>query len=62
MDNNIQTLNIEEIQTKILETHQEILELKIQKVTKQNNKTHILKSKKNELAQLLTLETQYQNK
>nr|QCI09146.1 ribosomal protein L29 [Inkyuleea mariana] len=56
------TLELPEIQKKILELKIEILQLKIKKATKQNIKPHIFKYKKHELAQMLTLETIIQSK
>ena len=54
---NLQELNIEDIQNRIINIKKEIIELNIKKATKQNIKSHILKNKQHELAQLLTIET-----
>nr|YP_010904116.1 ribosomal protein L29 [Caulacanthus ustulatus]WCH57367.1 ribosomal protein L29 [Caulacanthus ustulatus] len=54
----IQKLSIEEIDSYIIKTKKEILELKIKKSTRQSIKNHIFKHKRRELAQLLTLKTQ----
>nr|QCI05065.1 ribosomal protein L29 [Callithamnion tetricum] len=54
---NLHSLNIKTIQDAIIKTKKEIIELNIKKATKQNIKSHILKLKQHELAQLLTIET-----
>lgn len=57
MNKTIHNLSIEEIQDKIIKIKKEIIELNIKKATKQNIKSHTLKEKKHELAQILTIET-----
>ena len=53
----LQNLSIVEIQEKILELKKEIILMTIKQKTQQNIKPHIIKNKKHELAQILTLET-----
>lgn len=54
--NNLHDLNLEIIKDKILILQKEIITLKIEKAIQKNTKTHILKFKKHQLAQLLTIE------
>nr|YP_009397070.1 ribosomal protein L29 [Spyridia filamentosa]ARW66256.1 ribosomal protein L29 [Spyridia filamentosa] len=50
---------IEKIREKIIETKKELVLLRIKKITKQENQSHIIKNKRQQLSRLLTLETQY---
>nr|QCI05727.1 ribosomal protein L29 [Cryptopleura ramosa] len=54
-------LTIEEIDKKIITLKKELFMLKIQKSTKQTIKSHLLKIKKNQIAQMLTIKTVYMN-
>nr|WCH56368.1 ribosomal protein L29 [Hypnea sp.] len=56
--NDFQNLTIKKIDEKIFDIKKEILNLEIQKSTKQSIKNHLFKNKKHTLAQLLTLKTQ----
>nr|YP_009397281.1 ribosomal protein L29 [Thuretia quercifolia]ARW66467.1 ribosomal protein L29 [Thuretia quercifolia] len=65
MSNKIQKfkeLKLSEIKEKIIELKKEIIFLKIKEKTKQKIKYHLMKEKKHQIAQLLTLETQYNKK
>nr|WCH56168.1 ribosomal protein L29 [Calliblepharis sp.] len=57
---NFENLTIAEIDKNILKIKKEILNLEIQKSTKQSIKNHNFKHKKHTIAQLLTLKTQKQ--
>nr|QUE28472.1 ribosomal protein L29 [Porphyrostromium boryanum] len=52
------SLSITEIETKIVEIKKEIFSLRLQKATKQLEKTHLFKYNKHILAQLLTVEAE----
>nr|YP_010902722.1 ribosomal protein L29 [Hypnea nidulans]WCH54577.1 ribosomal protein L29 [Hypnea nidulans] len=58
---NFQNLSIEEIDNHIFKRKKDILDLQIQKSTKQSIKNHQFKHKKHEIAQLLTLKTKKNN-
>lgn len=53
----INNVDINTLKEKIIELKKEILLMKIKKTTQQNIKTHLIKNKQHELAQMLTLET-----
>nr|YP_009391900.1 ribosomal protein L29 [Acrosorium ciliolatum]ARW60044.1 ribosomal protein L29 [Acrosorium ciliolatum] len=55
-------LTMEEINKQIITLKKELLILKIKKSTKQTVKPHLLKIKKNKIAQMLTIKTLYMNK
>nr|QUE29786.1 ribosomal protein L29 [Erythrotrichia carnea] len=56
------SLNIEEIEDKVIEIKKEIFSLRLQKATKQLEKSHLFKYNKHLLAQLLTVEAELKNK
>ena len=56
--NDFNNLNIQEIQEKINKLKIDILHLKIKRESRQQIKPHILKHKKHQISQLLTLQTQ----
>nr|QCI06451.1 ribosomal protein L29 [Dictyurus purpurascens] len=55
-------LTIDEIEKKVIEIKKELIFLQIKQKTKQKIKTHLIKEKKNQIAQLLTLKTQYNSR
>jgi|TARA_B110000977_G_C10818076_1_gene393052 large subunit ribosomal protein L29 len=57
----IEKLNTEELEKTVLETSQQLVELRLKKVTRQAFKPHEFKHAKRKLAQLLTLQNS-QNK
>lgn len=59
---NLSFLSIQEIEEKVNDLKTEIINLNIQKATRQNIKPHIFKHKKHELSQLLTLQTKKSKK
>jgi len=52
----IEKLNTEELEKTVLETSQQLVELRLKKVTRQAFKPHEFKHAKRKLAQLLTLQ------
>nr|YP_010471074.1 ribosomal protein L29 [Synarthrophyton patena]UVF62903.1 ribosomal protein L29 [Synarthrophyton patena] len=58
--NEIRNLSKEEIEKKIHEVKKELFELKFKQATRQTIKTHLFKRYKRFLAQLLTIENNYQ--
>nr|YP_010338156.1 ribosomal protein L29 [Erythrolobus coxiae]UNJ17741.1 ribosomal protein L29 [Erythrolobus coxiae] len=48
----------EDINEEIIKTKRELLELRVQKATRQSLKPHLFKSAKNKLAKLLTIESE----
>lgn len=52
----IKNLNLEDINSKIIETQHELFNLKFKQATRQTVKTHLFKKYKKMLAQLLTIE------
>nr|QCI08274.1 ribosomal protein L29 [Pterothamnion crispum] len=52
-----ENLDLQTIANNINELKKEIIFLKVKQATQQNIKPHLFKNKKNELAQMLTLET-----
>lgn len=58
-DLTLKTKEIEEIKEKIIEIKKDLVLLRIKKITKQENQSHVIKNKKQQLSRLLTLETQY---
>lgn len=57
--NKIKNLSQLELEAKILETKKEIFELQFKQATRQVVKTHLFKTKKRLLSQLLTIEHNY---
>nr|YP_010336993.1 ribosomal protein L29 [Madagascaria erythrocladioides]QUE29024.1 ribosomal protein L29 [Madagascaria erythrocladioides]UNJ16578.1 ribosomal protein L29 [Madagascaria erythrocladioides] len=57
----IRNLSREQIEDKIIEIKKEMFALRMQKATKQLEKTHLFKHTRRELAQLLTVETEQKN-
>nr|QUE29213.1 ribosomal protein L29 [Erythrotrichia welwitschii] len=60
--NEFRSLDLTEIEDKILEIKQEIFSLKLKKATKQLEKTHLFKHNRRLLAQLLTIEAELKEK
>nr|YP_010337187.1 ribosomal protein L29 [Pseudoerythrocladia kornmannii]QUE28267.1 ribosomal protein L29 [Pseudoerythrocladia kornmannii]UNJ16772.1 ribosomal protein L29 [Pseudoerythrocladia kornmannii] len=58
----LRSLNLQEIESKIIATKKEIFSLRLKKATKQLEKTHLFKENKNLLAQLLMVEKELTNK
>lgn len=56
------SLSLEEIEAKVIEVKKEIFSLKLQKATKQLEKSHLFKHNKHTLAQLLTVEAELKKK
>nr|QUE29389.1 ribosomal protein L29 [Erythrotrichia longistipitata] len=56
------SLSLEEIEAKVIEVKKEIFSLKLQKATKQLEKSHLFKYNKHTLAQLLTVEAELKKK
>nr|ARO91303.1 50S ribosomal protein L29 [Rhodochaete parvula]ASK39620.1 ribosomal protein L29 [Rhodochaete parvula] len=54
----IRNLSLKEIKQQILITKKEIFFLRLQKATKQLEKTHLFKHNRKKLAQLLTVQTE----
>lgn len=55
---NIQNLNPDQLEDKIIQLKKDLFDLQIKKATKQSIKTHLFKHKKHELAQILTIKHQ----
>nr|QUE28090.1 ribosomal protein L29 [Sahlingia subintegra] len=55
------SLNLSEIEAKIVETKKEIFSLRLKKATKQLEKSHLFKYNKHILSQLLTVEAELKN-
>lgn len=60
--NKIKNLSQSEVEAKIIEIKKDIFELKFKQATRQPIKTHLFKTKKRLLSQLLTVEHNYKNK
>lgn len=60
--NTFRSLNLEEIEAKVIEIKKEIFSLRLQKATKQLEKSHLFKYNKHLLAQLLTVEAELKHK
>nr|YP_010330167.1 ribosomal protein L29 [Porphyridium aerugineum]UNJ17883.1 ribosomal protein L29 [Porphyridium aerugineum] len=58
----IRSMSGEEISQEILKTKRELLELRMQKATRQATKPHLFKHAKLKLVHLLTVEHEKQNK
>lgn len=58
----LKVLKIENIQNRIIKLKKDIILLKIKQKTKQKIKSHLLKTTKHEISQLMTLEHLYINK
>ena len=59
---NFKDLKIENIEEKISELKKELILLKIKQKTQQKFTPHIIKKTKNQISQLLTLQTNYYHK
>jgi len=59
--NEIRKLSQLELEEKIIKTKKEIFELKFKQATRQPIKTHLFKTKKRLLSQLLTIEHNYKS-
>nr|YP_010728706.1 ribosomal protein L29 [Phymatolithon calcareum]WEA76864.1 ribosomal protein L29 [Phymatolithon calcareum] len=59
--NEIRNLSQSELDEKIIEIKKDIFELKFKQATRQPIKTHLFKTKKRLLSQLLTIEHNYKN-
>lgn len=55
---NLRTMTNEAIAEQIIKSKRELLELRMQKSTKQTIKTHLFRQKKQQVARLLTIETE----
>nr|QUE28646.1 ribosomal protein L29 [Porphyrostromium japonicum] len=60
--NKFRAFSMEEIEIKIIEIKKEIFSLRLQKATKQLEKSHLFKYNKHILAQLLTVEAELKYK
>lgn len=58
----LENIDITTLQEQIITLKKEIILMKIKNTTKQNIKTHVIKNKQHQLAQMLTLETLKLNK
>nr|YP_010337965.1 ribosomal protein L29 [Timspurckia oligopyrenoides]UNJ17550.1 ribosomal protein L29 [Timspurckia oligopyrenoides] len=59
--NKMRSLSEQEISEEIIKTKRQLLELRIQKATRQSLKPHLFKEIKHKLAHLLTVEQEYKN-
>nr|QUE29994.1 ribosomal protein L29 [Erythrocladia irregularis] len=57
----LRNLNLAEVEAKIITIKKELFTLRLKKATKQLEKTHLFKEKKNLLAQLLMIENELCN-